>query len=398
MLIHSRPKSTPPRNPTGSKLFQAFLFFWFLTHCAGSPPPELLPPSESDLDLLQTVQLCQSKEDVEKSGLKTAVQESDWGGGKEVFQEVQTPKKHGQWFMFNEDRILVGVINVFPQGLSLETYPKLRHTLAQLPPAREFFFHSSQLLDGQAPESGTLYRTGEATTTHQYFLRHGQGQQDRLVMAVFVLDPYETILDGSHAKFLSYIDNPHAAPVTQNDRPATGDSMKTEKEFLALQQFARGEIALFASCGVKKPEIAVNAYQQAIQHGLADTKQLAEAHHRLGLAMRTLGRLSEAKTTLQHALSIQPHSAGILNSYGSVLAQMGDWATAIETYEKALALQPDNAHARFNLAEAYESLNPKRAIQEYETFLILAEDKPGEAAKVDMAKSRIKILQGGASR
>lgn len=294
--------------------------------------------------------------------------------------------------MFNEDQTLVGVITVFPHGLSLNGYPKLRHTLSQLPPAREFFFHSSQILKGQAPDSGTLYRTGEATTTHQYFIRHIPGQNDQLVMAVFVLDPYETLLDGSHPKFLSYIDEPEAA---QKDSAGASDPLKAEKEFLGLQQFARGEISLFASCGNKRPDTAVDAYKKAIQHGLKDTKQLAEAHHRLGLALRSMDRLPEAKAAFQQALSIQPHAAGILNSYGSILAQMGELPKAIKTYEQALALQPNYAHARFNLAEAYESFNPKRAIQEYETFLILAEDKPEESTKVNLAKDRIKTLRGG---
>jgi tetratricopeptide (TPR) repeat protein len=87
-----------------------------------------------------------------------------------------------------------------------------------------------------------------------------------------------------------------------------------------------------------------------------------------------------------------------VTSYGSVLAQLGDLPKAIETFEQALALQPDYSHARFNLAEAYELHNPKRAIQEYETFLILAEDKPEESMKVDLAKGRIKVLQGGGKR
>jgi tetratricopeptide (TPR) repeat protein len=385
-----------PSSKTSTTTFlKAFLLFCLLTHCAGSPPTSPLPPSESDLNVLGKAALCQTKAEAQSSWLKTGVKESPWGAGSEIFQEVGSPNKQGQWFMFNEDQTLVGVITVFPHGLSLDGYPKLRQTLSQLPPAREFFFHSSQILKGQALDSGTLYRTGEAKTTHQYFIRHTPGQNDHLVMAVFVLDPYESLLDGSHPKFLSYIDDPDS--LKKEGTGGTGQ-LRSEKEFLGLQQFARGEISLFASCGDKRPDMALDAYQKAIKFGLPDTKQLAEAHHRLGLALRSVGRLAEAKTTLQQALTIQPHSAVILNSYGSVLAQLGDLSKAIETFEQALALQPDYAHARFNLAEAYESHNPKRAIQEYETFLILAEDKPEELAKVDLAKEKIKALQGGAKR
>lgn len=224
-------------------------------------------------------------------------------------------------------------------------------------------------------------------------MRHTQGKQDQLVMAVYVLDPYETLLDGSHSKFLSYIEDPDSP---EKDLPGTKGQLESENEFLGLQQFARGEIALFASCGNKQPELAIDAYQKAIRYGLSDPKQLAEAHHRLGLALRSMGRLSEASTALEQALTIQPYSAVILNSYGSVLTQSGKAPKAIEAYERALSLQPNYAQARFNLAEAYEALNPKRAIQEYETFLILAGDNPDEVTKIDLAKGRIKTLQGGA--
>ena len=376
-------------------LLTAFMVFCFLPHCAGSPPTSPLPPSESDLDLLGKATLCQTKAEAQKSWLQPGAHEFPWGGGNEVFQEIESPNKQAQWFMFNEDQTLVGVITVFPHGLSLEAYPKLRNTLSQLPPAREFFFHSSQLLKEKAPDSGTLHRTGEATTTHQYFLRHTQRQQDQLVMAVFVLDPYETLLDGSHPKFLSYIEKPESS---EKDLTSASGQLESKNEFLGLQQFARGEISLFASCGNKQPEIALDAYQKAIQYGLSDPKQLAEAHHRLGLALRSVGRLLEATTTLEQALTIQPHSAIILNSYGSVLVQQGKLSKAIESYEQALALQPNYAQARFNLAEAYEAQNPKRAIQEYETFLILAEDNPEESTKVGLARGRINALQGGAKR
>ena len=362
-----------------------------LTHCTSGPPPSSLPPSDSDLNVLGQAYLCQTKTEARASWLKPGSLQTAWGNGSEHFQEISSPNKQGQWLVFNKDETLVGVITVFPDGLSLEDYPTLRHTLSQLPPAREFYLTSSQLLEGQIPDSATLYRTGEANTTHQYYVRQRPGQDDQLIMAVFILDPYESLLDGSHPRFLSYLESStsHHEPKTV---PSTTPSLP-DKDFLSLQQFARGEISLFASCGTEHPDIAQDAYQQAIQYGLPDPKQLAEAHHRLGLAFLHLEKLPEAQTSIEGALAIQPHAANILNSYGTVLVKRKKIPAGIQAYEQALALQPAYVQARFNLAKVFESINPKRAIQEYETFIVLAEDNPGETAKVAVAKAKIKTLQ-----
>lgn len=365
-----------------------------LTHCANTPPPSSLPPSATDLNLLGQLALCQTKAEARKSWLKPGSQETPWGNGTEYFQEIALPNRQGQWVVFNEDETLIGVITVFPDGLSLDDYPTLRQTISQLPPAREFYLTSSQLLEGQVPDSATLYRTGKSTTTHQYYLRHRPGQDDQLIMAVFVLDPYESLLDGSHPKFLSYLE---VAPSTATPASSTTPS-STSQDFLGLQQFARGEISLFASCGSKHPDIAQDAYQKAIQYGLPETKQLAAAHHRLGLSFIQLSDFPAAQTAIEKALAIQPHSANILNSYGTVLVNLKKIPAGIQAYEQALTLQPAYTQARFNLAAAFESINPKRAIQEYETFLVLVEDNPDEAVKVALAKAKIKTLEGGSSR
>ena len=161
------------------------------------------------------------------------------------------------------------------------------------------------------------------------------------------------------------------------------------KDFLGLQQFARGEIALFGSCGTKHPDIAQDAYQKAIHYGLSETKQLAEAHHRLGLSFSQLGKFPEAKASIEKALAIQPHAANILNSYGTVLVKLEKIPAGIQAYEQALALQPAYAQARFNLAKVFELINPKRAIQEYETFIVLAEDNPDEPLKWPSPKPKL---------
>ena len=281
----------------------------------------------------------------------------------------------------------MGVITAFPNGLSLENYPTLKQTLSQLPPAREFYLTTSQLLEGEIPDSATLFRTGEANTTHQYYIRQRQGQDDQLIMTVFVLDPYESLLDGNQPRFLSYV---QTASSPAEPKPGTATSpTSSDKDFLGLQQFARGEISLFASCGSQHPEIAKDAYQSTIQYGLSKNKQLAEAHHRLGLSFSHLGSFIEAQTSIEAALAIQPHAANILNSYGTILVQLKKIPAGIQAYEKALALQPAYAKARFNLAKTFELINPKRAIQEYETFIVLAEDNPEETAKVAIAKSKI---------
>jgi tetratricopeptide (TPR) repeat protein len=366
-------------------------FLCFLTHCSSGPSPSSLPPSASDLNLLGQAYLCQTETEASASWLKPGSQKTPWGNGSEYFQEIAHPNQQGQWVVFNEDQTLVGVITVFPDGLSLDDYPTLRKTLSQLPPARDFYLTSSQLLDGQIPDSATLYRTGKATTTHQYYLRHRPGQDDQLIMAVLVLDPYESLLDGSHPKFLSYLKT-SSTPREGKTSPTTTHG-QNDQDFLGLQQFARGEIALFASCGTKHPDIALDAYQKAIQYGISETKQLAEAHYRLGLSFSQLNKFPEAKASIEKALSIQPHAPNILNSYGTVLVKLGKIPAGIQAYEKALALQPDYSQARFNLAGVFESINPKRAIQEYETYVVLAEGNPDETAKVAIAKAKIKTLQ-----
>ena len=373
------------------KSLAGLFFLCVLTHCSSSPPPSPLPPSASDLNLLGQAHLCQTKTAAQASWLKPGAQKNTWGNGNEYFQEISLPNKQGQWVVFNKDDTLVGVITVFPHGLSLDDYPTLGKTLAQLPPAREFYLTSSQLLEGEIPDSATLFRTGEANTTHQYYIRHRKGQDDELIMAVFVLDPYEQLLDGSHPRFLSYLKT--SGSLTAQTRPPAVTSSSTDKNFLGLQQFARGEIALFASCGTPYPNIAQDAYQQAIGYGLPDTKQLAEAHHRLGLVFLHFEKFPEAQTSIEGALALQPHASNILNSYGTVLVKQQKIPAGIQAYEQALALQPAYSQARFNLAGVFESINPKRAIQEYETFVVLAEDNPNETAKVAAAKAKIKTLQ-----
>ena len=362
----------------------------FLPACGGGPsiPPPNLPPSASDLDILGLNRLCDKKDMVKSRSKGSSFQEYEWGSSHEWYTEIRSPLNKMQWLFFNDDDTLVAVVTAYPSGLNLKPYPVLRDTLSQLEPAREFFTNTNSLIKGDQPDTVLLYRTGDIKTTTQYVVRQDKDHEGHLLVAVVVLDPYEPLLDGAQQKFMSKAIN---APDNAT-APKTSDQKETS-QFLATQQFARGETALFESCPGKKTDIAIDAYRRAIQLGLEDTKRLAEAHHRLGLALRNKGKLTEARTALEKSLTITPHSPRVLNSLGTVLTQLKKHSLAITSLEKAIALQPNYARARYNLAEAYEAVNPRRAIEEYETYLALVENIPEESTRAALAKDRLKKIK-----
>jgi tetratricopeptide (TPR) repeat protein len=93
------------------------------------------------------------------------------------------------------------------------------------------------------------------------------------------------------------------------------------------------------------------------------------------------------------SLTIRPNTPEILNNLGTVYRELGDKASALASFEKAVTLRPNYAIARYNLAEAYEPTNPKRAISEYETYLALVQGIPDEASRVAVVQQRVKELK-----
>jgi Flp pilus assembly protein TadD len=87
---------------------------------------------------------------------------------------------------------------------------------------------------------------------------------------------------------------------------------------------------------------------------------LAEAHHRLGLALAQTGRMVEAKPHLQEAVRLQPDSPELRSNLGNVCLQTGDIATAIAEYETALRLDPGLSGVRENLVLARDLLANSR--------------------------------------
>jgi tetratricopeptide (TPR) repeat protein len=93
---------------------------------------------------------------------------------------------------------------------------------------------------------------------------------------------------------------------------------------------------------------AVDVYQRVI----AEDPKLAEAHHNLGVALRTLGRRPEALLEFAEAARIDPELAEAQLNFGVTLLEMGRPRDAIPALQRAVALRPESEPARQALAAA----------------------------------------------
>lgn len=282
---------------------------------------------------------------------------------------------------------MVGAVFIFRNGLNLKPYPVLRETISQLKPDSEFYLSSGNLADRENLPSGTLYLTGDEKSTTQYVIS-GEGSTQTLVIASFSIDPYVSLL-APYPEFLSRLGGGQT-----KGRPAPTAKKKDAKEpFPSLQQFARGQTAQLGYCDSRDYEKAADAYRKALAGGFTDKVWVAEAHHRLGLALDGQGMWNQAREEMEQSLAIHPNTPEVLNNLGTVYMKLKDRDKAIKVLEKSVLLRPNYPLARYNLAESYEEINTKRAIGEYETYLALVEGIPEEAGRMAQARERIKTLR-----
>ncbi len=365
---------------------------WLLTACETEVPSKF-PPSASDLMLQKGVKLCDQKTAVLGRSAPTAVIREVWGTGEEVRTPADRSASRAEesWF-FDQDGQLVGQLFIFPNGLELKPYPVLRDTLGKLKPSIEFYLNIAQVATVQARETlapTSLYETGDATSTTRYLVLNSK--PPRLLAASFAIDPYAKLMSPYRSEFLARIE--------QVDKARSGSQVSAkghaDKEpFTAMQEFARGEVAHFGLCGARDDVRAADAYTKAITVGFKDKVWMAEANHKLGLALEHQGKYEPAKAAIQRALALRPNTAQYLNSLGALYVKLGDRAQAVASFERAVTLLPNYPMARFNLAEAYELVNVKRAISEYETYLALVEGIEEERPRLLLATERIKRLKG----
>lgn len=361
-----------------------------LNACGTLAPRPNLPPSESDLVLLKPSTLCTSKSSFLKTHPASTLKPQDWGAGQElVLPANRSPSHSDESYFFDEDGALVGTVFTFSSGLDLNPYPILRHTLTQLKPVLEFYLNVANLSSKTNMDPSALYETGDEKTTTQYLVL-GTREHPTLLQASVTIDPYVRLFSPYRREFLERLRLPRGQkPGQQLDSQGAEDT----EPFLSLQQFARGQTAQLSYCGTQNYDTAATAYQKAIASGFTNKVWLAEAHHKLGQAWKGKSQHETAKTEMLQSLAIRPNNPEVLNNLGTVYTELGDKANALASFEKTVILRPNYAIARYNLAEAYEPTNPKRAISEYETYLALVEGIPDEASRIAVVQQRVKTLK-----
>ena len=369
-----------------------FAILGLVIGCGGSPAPVKppLPPSQTDLVLLASTALCERKIDFVRKYPARAYTAKNWGSGLELTIPLETSASHGEEsYFFDDDGVLVGALFTFPKGLDLKPYPVLRRTLSQLKPSVEFYLNVAQLETRTNMESSALLETGDEKSTTQYLIT-GLGEEPILLQASFTIDPYVRLFSPYRREFLDRLRDPTRG---RGGQKMESQGTEDKEPFSSLQQFARGQAAQLAYCGEKNYDIAADAYQKAIVSGFTNKVWLAEARHKLGVTWQAKGQFEKAKAELLQSLALRPNIPEVLNNLGTVQVKLGDKAAGLSLFEKAVTLRPNYALARFNLAEASEDTNPKRAISEYETYLALVEGITEEEPRIAYAKERVKVLK-----
>lgn len=383
---------TNPRHPVASSPSSLIIVLVLLLAGCETPNPrhQNLPPSETDLVLLKPGTLCQRKAAFLQQQPQSTLTAKAWGSGQELVIPASRSASHGdESYFFDEDGILVGTLFTFSSGLDLEPYPVLRHTLTLLKPTLEFYLTVANFSGKANMDSSSLYETGDEKTTTQYLVISAR-EHPTLLQASVTIDPYVRLFSPYRREFLNRLRHPSGSrPGQQVDSQGAED----KEPFASLQQFARGQTAQLSYCGAQQYDIAADAYRKSIRSGFTNKVWLAEAHHKLGQSLFGLEQYENAKTEMLQSLAIRPNTPEILNNLGSAQLKLGDKEGALASFEKAVTLRPNYAIARFNLAETIEPTNPKRALSEYETYLVLVEGIPEEADRIALVQQRIKKLR-----
>lgn len=103
----------------------------------------------------------------------------------------------------------------------------------------------------------------------------------------------------------------------------------------------------------------------------------------------------ESVAAYQQAIALDPKLLDAHLSLGELYEEKGLYDEAVARYTHVLSLEPKHPGATYGLALAYEKVNVKKAIEQWERYIELASSLPSEKDWVDIAKKHLAKLQRG---
>jgi tetratricopeptide (TPR) repeat protein len=213
---------------------------------------------------------------------------------------------------------------------------------------------------------------------------------------------------------------------TGNRWKASGEFRKTIQLDPKLADSYRRLGDMLVSSPRRLYDQAIQAYQKAAEL----SPDRVEAYVGLGDARQAKGQYDEAITEYRRALKIDPENARVHYglgkiyynekdlyheavaeyeqaiqldpkfveahlSLGELYQEKGLYQDAIARYSRVLSFDPHHPGATYGLALAYEKVDPKRAIEQWEKYIELASTLPSEKEWVDIAKKHLGKLRRG---
>ncbi|HSB78306.1 MAG TPA: tetratricopeptide repeat protein [Candidatus Methylomirabilis sp.] len=137
---------------------------------------------------------------------------------------------------------------------------------------------------------------------------------------------------------------------------------------------------------------AIGDYKRALQL----EPENARVHFGLGKIYYNEKQLyHEAVSEYQQAITLDPKYLEAHMSLGEIYEEKGLYQEAIARYNQVLDLDPRHPGATYGLALAYERVDPKKAIEQWERYIDLASTLSTEKDWVDIAKKHLEKLRRG---
>lgn len=135
---------------------------------------------------------------------------------------------------------------------------------------------------------------------------------------------------------------------------------------------------------------AVAAYQKALSFNAVN----ARVHMSLGkIYFNEQGLYYEAVTAFKKAIDLDPNAVEARMGLGEVYEDKGLYKEAIAEYARVIELDPKHTGALYNIALAYEKVDPREAIVQWERYIALASQVPSEKDWVDVARQHLRKLK-----